>query len=203
MKKITIILFLTIFWSSCQQATKEANKIQLVKAYVNALNDADFDQITSLFMDSICLKEMDYVSVFSKAEYRQIFQWDSTLQANYQILEIREENGAVRMQISKECPRILFLNEEPTITDAMVKFENGQIKSIEILNYVVFNDDKWDKNRVNLTSWIAANHSELNGFLHDQSEQGALNYLNAIELYQKKESEYLRPPRSSKQLERK
>lgn len=188
MNKITIVLFAVAFCLSCQQQ-KGVNKVQLVKDYVEALNESDYEKTTSLFLDSIRLKEMDYVSAFSKTEYLRLFQWDSIFQPKYQIFEIKEENGYVRMQVSKKCKRILFLNEEPNITDERVNFENGKITSIEILNYVVFNDDKWDKNRANLTSWIETNHPELIGFLHDQSKQGALNYLKAIELYQLNKNE--------------
>lgn len=177
--------------SSCtesKQAQATIPKTQLVEQYINALNKSDFQQVRFLFFDSIRLKELDYVSVFSKDDYYHLFQWDSTFHPTYKILEIQEDKSGVKMKVSKECKRILFLNQEPIVTHEFVKFKDNKIMSVDIIDYKVFNDSIWSLNRANLVSWITTNHPELNGFLHDQSKQGALNYLKAIQLYQQSHS---------------
>lgn len=184
MKVLIPILFLIITCLSCKEDNEEINKIQIVENYIRALNKADYKTITPLFKDSIRLIEIDYYSAFSKEEYYPLFKWDSTFRPTYRILEIKEENEGVRMKVSKECQRILFLNEEPIITSEFVRFKDGSINSITIENYVIFNNNKWSNNRAKLVAWIEENHPELNGFLTDQTQQGALNYLKAIKLFQ-------------------
>lgn len=184
MQKIILTIVISIIGISCQYSNESVNKVEIAEEYINALNESDYDEIITLFKDSVRLKELVYSSAFSKEEYYHLFQWDSTFHPTYKILSIQEENGAVRMKVSKECTRILFLNEEPNVTDELVRFEDGKINSIEITNYVVFNEEKWEKNRADLVSWVEANHPELNGFLYDQTKKGALKYLEALRLYQ-------------------
>lgn len=170
---------------SCQPKEKEVDKVQLVKDYVSALNTFDFEGIVSKFQDSVRLKEIVYESHFSREDYYHLFQWDSIFQPKYEILEIEEaEDGTVKMQVSKAGPRILFLNKKPIITDEVVRFEGDKIQSVQITDYVVFDEVTWTNTRKDLLSWINANHPELNGFLHDQTKQGALNYMKALEYYQ-------------------
>ncbi len=106
MKKVLLIVPIVFLWISCHHSTKVVNKVEVVKEYINALNESNYDGIVSLFKDSVRMKELVYSSVFSKKEYYQLFQWDSTFHPTYKILEIKEENGLVRMTVSKECPRI-------------------------------------------------------------------------------------------------
>ena len=184
MKKIILILSIAVIGSSFQQSNKEVNKIEIAEKYINALNESDYDGIIGLFKDSIRMKELVYSSVFSKDEYYSLFQWDSTFYPSYKILGIKKENDAVRMTVSKECPRILFLNEEPNVTDEIIRFEDGKIKSIETIKYIVFNEKVWEKNKANLVEWVETHHPGLNGFLYDQTKKGAMKYLQAIRLYQ-------------------
>ncbi|MDC6367135.1 MULTISPECIES: hypothetical protein [Flavobacteriaceae] len=185
MKNIVIVAILVICVISCKQEKKKVDKVQLVESYIDALNGRNFDEVFRCFKDSIRMKELDYASAYSKREYYPFFQWDSTFGATYQILEIKPKGMDVEMKVSKQCTRIQFLNEEPIITKELVKFEDGAINSVDITEYIVFNDEKWTGNRERLVTWIKTNYPELDGFLIDQSRQGALNYLKAIELYQK------------------
>ncbi len=184
MKKTLFIVIICLLGISCRQPKTDVNKMEVTKNYIKALNTSDYDAIIGLFKDSIRMKEIVYSSVFSKDEYYQLFQWDSTFSPTYKILEIKEENDAIRMTVSKECPRILFLNEEPNVTDETVKFEDGKIKSIEITKYVVLNEKVWERNRTQLVEWIETHHPELDGFLYDQTKKGAIKYLEAIKRYQ-------------------
>ena len=54
------------------------------------------------------------------------------------------------------------------------------------LNVIINGDSTFVKNRDGLVNWIDENHPELNGFIHDQTENGGLKYLKAIELYRNK-----------------
>ncbi len=49
-----------------------------------------------------------------------------------------------------------------------------------------FNEGTWERNKNELLSWIDENHSELNGFIYDQTESGGMKFLKAIELYKNK-----------------
>ena len=184
MKKAILLVCISLIGISCQQSNKRIDKIEIAQNYIKALNTSDYDGIIGLFKDSIRMKEVVYSSVFSKDNYYQLFQWDSTFSPTYKLLEIKEVNDVVQMKVSKECPRILFLNEEPMVTDEVLKFEEGKIESVEITKYVVFNQKGWDRNRANLVEWTETHHPELDGFLYDQTRKGAINYLEAIKRYQ-------------------
>jgi hypothetical protein len=176
-------LLIFILSTACTQK-QSFDGITVTTSYIDALNESNYDKVTSLFLDSIRMTEGIYTTVFSKQDYRHHFQWDSTFHPTYSILEIEQSGDTVLMQVSKTCTRIHFLHEEPTVSKERVVFQNGKVFSIEIVNYVVFDDEKWSANRARLVAWVEANHPELNGFLYDQTKQGAINYLKAIELYQ-------------------
>ena len=182
-KLLPIALVIFVLSISCTQK-QSFDGIAATKTYFVALNESDYDKVTSLFLDSIRMREGIYTSVFSKQAYKHMFQWDSTFHPTYAIQEIEQSGDTVLMQVSKTCTRIHFLHEESTVTKERVVFQNGKIFSIEIVDFVVFNDERWATNRANLVSFVEANHPELNGFLHDQTKAGAIKYLKAIELYQ-------------------
>ncbi|MEQ9442629.1 MAG: hypothetical protein RIG62_26550 [Cyclobacteriaceae bacterium] len=183
-KKRLLFISIAFLGLSCQQASKPVSHVAAAKEYIQVLNESDYEGVISLFKDSIRMKELVYSSVFSREEYYQLFQWDSVFHPTYQILDIKEENDGVRMTVSKECTRIRFLNEAPNVTDERLTFEQGKITHVEILNYIVFNEATWEKNRADLVQWVEREHPALDGFLYDQTKKGALKYLKAINLYQ-------------------
>ena len=187
MKISVLVSFVFMIALSCQPANKGVNKVEIAEQYINALNATDYEAIVGLFKDSVRMKEIVYSSVFSKDAYYTLFQWDSTFHPLYKILGIKEENGVVKMTVSKECPRILFLNEVPNVTEETIKFEDGKIQSVEITQYVVFNEKTWETNRDSLVAWVEKHHPSLNGFLYDQTKQGAIKYLEAIQRYQSRQ----------------
>ena len=91
-----------------------------------------------------------------------------------------------KAKISKTDKRIIFLHQEPIVTDQVVRFDNDKITSIETTKYVIFNDSVFVKKRDELVDWIDKNYPELNGFIYDQTMTGGMNYLKAIELYENK-----------------
>ncbi|CAD5296734.1 MULTISPECIES: hypothetical protein [unclassified Imperialibacter] len=184
MKNLLSLAFVIFIGCTSSTQKRSFDGIAATKTYFEALNESNYGKVTSLFLDSIRMREGIYANVLSKQDYKQMFQWDSTFHPTYAIQEIEQSGDTVLMQVSKTCPRIHFLHEEPTVTKERVVFQNGKIFSIEIVDFVVFNDDRWSTNRANLVSFVETKHPELNGFLHDQTKAGAIKYLKAIELYQ-------------------
>ncbi len=64
-------------------------------------------------------------------------------------------------------------------------FDSGKIAKIENLDGTDANWEIWQKEVDSLVSWVKFNHPEIDGFIHDLSMKGAIDYLNAIELYKK------------------
>ena len=128
--------------------------------------------------------EYDYEYTFSKEAYVEWLKWDAVFEPTYKILEIGQENGAIKATTSKTDKRILFLNEEPIVTEQVLRFEKDKIISIETTKYVIFNDSLFVANRAQFLNWIDENHPELGAFINDQTEAGGITYLKAIELYE-------------------
>ncbi|MBR9853488.1 MAG: hypothetical protein GYB37_02775 [Algicola sp.] len=182
-KKVAIFIFAILVFISCGSNKKEVNKAEMAGAYIEGLNTSNYTQVVELFLDSVRFNEMDYVRTFSKEGYQDLFQWDSVFKPEYEMLEMKEENGELHLKVLKKCERILFLQNKPFITHEVMKFKEGAIHSIDIVEYVDFNDSLWAGNREKLVNWISEYHPELNGFIHDQTKVGALNFKKAIELY--------------------
>jgi len=180
-KSIILLFFITTIVFSCKQRN---SKIEFVKKYYETLNNSDFSNVTSLLSDSILSKEVNYKMMFSQEDYLKLLKWDSTFSPEYRVIEISEEDEIIRTKISQKDKRILFLNEEPIITNQIIRFNNGKISNIEIVKYVVFNDSIFISNRFKLLNWVGINHPEIKDFINDQTEKGGLKYIKAIELYQ-------------------
>ncbi len=152
------------------------------------LDKSNISGIETLITDSLSTEETEYnyVQTFSKKDYVEWLKWDSVFEPTYKILEIKQKNGTVKAKISKTDKRIIFLHQEPIVTDQVVRFDNDKITSIETTKYVIFNDSVFVKKRDELVDWIDKNHPELNGFIYDQTMTGGMNYLKAIELYENK-----------------
>ena len=184
MNKVTLLsLLLIIGFISCKNLEKGVDKIGIAKQYYDMLDSSEYSRITSLLTDSIITKEIDYELTLSQAAYMEQLKWDSVFEPTYEILQIEQENSIVKARVSKKDKRVLFLHEEPIVTDEIIRFHNSKITSVEITDYVIFNDATFSKNRSKLLNWIDKNHPELNGFIHDQTLEGGLNYLKSIELY--------------------
>jgi len=156
MKKIiALVLLLIIGFVSCKTSEKEKNKemskLEIAKQYYNAL---------TLLTDSIVAKETDYdyEQTFSRSEYlEEWLKWDSVFDPQYKTLVIMQENEIVKAKITKNDKRISFLHKEPTVWNAVIRFDEDKISSIERTN-VIFNEKAWGENRTKLLSWINENH---------------------------------------------
>ncbi|WP_108866585.1 hypothetical protein [Aquimarina aquimarini] len=185
MNKIIVFLFLTIGFISCKTSEKEINRLEIAKQYYKALNNSDSTVMKILLTDSLLTKETDYdyIQTFSQNQYiEEWMKWDSVFDPTYKILEIKQENEIVKAKVTKIDKRINFLHQEPTVWNAVIRFDTDKIISIERTN-VIFNEKTWGRNRAELLSWIDKNHPELNGSIYEQTEIGGTKFLKAIELY--------------------
>nr|WP_299000161.1 hypothetical protein [uncultured Allomuricauda sp.] len=187
---LSLLLAAIVCLVGCKNNDKDVASVEVAKAYYKSLNSSNLKKLSSLLTDSIICKELDYEASFSKDGYKELQRWDSVFQPTYKILEIQEVDGEVKSKISKACLRTLFLNGEPVVTKETISFKNGKIKRVSIDKYVVFNWKRWDSVRSRLVNYIDENQPELNGFLYNQTVEGALNYTEAVQLFNKsKESE--------------
>ncbi|RAJ12256.1 hypothetical protein [Arenibacter echinorum] len=187
-KTVILTLLLLIGFVNCKNSGKEIDKLEIAKKYYRALDNSDNTEIGLLLADSLVTKETeyDYEQTFTLKEYVEWLKWDAVFDPTYQILQIVQEDEIVKAQISKIDKRILFLHQEPIVTNQIIRFDSDKIISIETTKYIIFNDSTFVKNRDDIVSWIDDNHPELQGFIHDQTETGGLKYLKAIELYRNK-----------------
>ena len=181
-KTIVLLLLLTIGFISCKNSEKEINRVEIAKQYFKVLDNSDYSKISDWFADSLKTIEGEHKNTYSKSKYLEILKWDSVFEPNYEILEIEQKDGIVKAKISKMDKRIFFLHEKPFITNQIIRFQKDKIISIET-DYVNFDYPTWEKNKNELLSWIEKNHPELNGFIHDLTEDGGMKFLKAIELY--------------------
>ncbi len=184
MNKLTASFLLTICFISCKTPEKKPNKLQITKQYFNTLTNSDYSEMSTWFGDSLTTKEGDYDQVYSQSEYLEFLKWDAVFDPTYEILKMEQEGEIVKAKISKQDKRILFLLEEPFITNQILRFQNDKILSVET-TYLNFDYPIWKRKKNALLTWTEKNHPELNGFIHDQTEAEGLKFLKAIELYKK------------------
>ncbi len=182
--KTTILAILTLLFLACQRPQEE----QLARDYYQALNRSDFERIAQLQFDSVRVKEGPYNTAYSINDYVNWLQWDSVFRPTYEILDLKTDEEGVVLTVSKVCQRIQFLNGGPMVSKERIQFKEGKMYALEIQEFLSFDGDGWNTKKEQLVNWIAEHHPELNGFINDQSLQGGLNYLKALELYAKRSS---------------
>lgn len=183
---LVLVLSAVILWS-CTKSNNEDRSVSLVQEYYAALNEANFDKVTSLILDSIRVTEEGFTTVISKSDYHHWLEWDSVFRPEYKILKISVDTGLVRITISKQCTRTLFLNGEPVVSREVIYIKKGKIWKTEVEAYDIFHFDEWNKKKEEMVAWVDRNHPELNGFIYDQTKIGALNYLKVIDLYSQRD----------------
>lgn len=176
---------LTLGCISCKNSDPEINKLDIAKQYYKILDTSDDAAIAALLTDSLLTKETeyDYEQTFSLKEYIEWMKWDAVFDPIYTVIQMEQENETVKTTVSKIDKRIFFLHEAPMVTTEVIRFDHDKIISIERTEYPLFDEATFTKNRSELLSWIDKNHPELNGFIYDQTEAGAKNYLKALALY--------------------
>ena len=184
-RTLYILLALAIGFTSCKRVPDENENLEIARSYYQALDHSDGTKMDLLLADSIATveTEYDYKQTFSRHQYVQDWlRWDSIFRPSYTVLEISQEKDLVRARISKIDVRIQLLHGEPTVWKEVLRFTDGRIAHIERTNEV-FNDTTWQKNVGDLESWVREHHPELDGFLYDQTREGGIKYLKAIDLY--------------------
>lgn len=186
-KIMTLLLILTIGFISCKTAENNIGKLKIAQTYYKSLDASDASAMAGVIADSLIIREneYDYQEVFTKEQYLEWLKWDSVFEPTYEIIQIEQDDEIIKVKVSKMDKRILFLHEEPIVSNEFIRFDKNKITRVE-KSYVIFNETTFLKNRERLLSWISENHPELNDFLYDQTETGGIKYLKAIELYKNK-----------------
>lgn len=184
-KIISFLLVVIIGNISCKNSAQDFDKLEIAKKFYVAINNSNHIEMNKLIGDSITTIDDGFEQEYSQNEYIEWVKWDSIFQPSYEIVKIEEENGIVKARITKLDERILFLHQEPMVTNEILQFKDDKIRSVNRISES-FKVERFVTNRDNLVNWIAQNHPELNGFLYDQSKSGGINYLKAIEFYKAK-----------------
>jgi hypothetical protein len=168
---------------SCNISNNPLSHKRIVEGYISSLNKADFKEISSYLNDSLRIEELEFLLSDNLEDYHTLFQWDSVFNAHYELIDIQELEMGMQVTLSKECKRILYLNDTALITWSKLEFSEGKITRIQTYEHLNLDFSKWESRRDTLVAWISVNHPELNGFEITQTIHGGQNYLKAIDLY--------------------
>lgn len=177
-----LFFFLFLFFSKAL-ISQEINSLDIVKAYYNALNEADFSKVQPLVSATVTIIEGDNVVPYSSASFYDFFQWDSVFTPNYTILETSGMANSVFITVSVESERLIFLKNSPMVSKMKFTLHGSEIYMIEVVEYLGVDFDVWLYQRDNLVKWIDDNHKELSGFINDLTKKGAENYMKAIKFW--------------------
>ncbi|WP_149277553.1 hypothetical protein [Pareuzebyella sediminis] len=199
---IAVLLAITFTLQSCNQKVKESTKeieeevvFQLEKseleeqvmAYYNGFKNSDYRQIRKQVSDSLTITEGDYTMTFNPELFQEHFKWDSIFQPVYEVVELENKDEQVVATVAVKSLRFEFLKNNPLTCRHQFHFKAGKIAKIENLECPDANWELWQIERDALVNWVKINHPELDGFINDLSRQGALDYVKAIDLYQKRQ----------------
>jgi len=183
MNKVAIVLLIfTLGFVSCDKTEKRVNKLEIAKQFYETLDNSDNSKLNILLTENFTTVDDGFEKTYSLEDYSIWLKWDAVFAPKYSIIKMEQEGEVVKAKISKLDKRIQFLHEAPIVTEEIIRFDNGKIKRVE-RNSSVFNVARFIENREKLVTWIKNNHPDLDGFLHDQTKAGGVNYLKAIELY--------------------
>ncbi|WP_299149606.1 hypothetical protein [uncultured Dokdonia sp.] len=186
MRTATYAILLLLVMCAC--SSKEASHITTVKNYYSGFNNGDYKLVETQLLDSITITEGDYVMNFTPETFETHFKWDSVFVPRVKIINIEQQENDLLVTISASSKRFEFLRNNPLVTKHLVHFTNGKISRIDNVDFINTDWKLWTEQKEGLTQWIANNHEELDGFMIDQTLQGGLNYLKAIDLYTNRES---------------
>nr|WKN37832.1 hypothetical protein K4G66_03800 [Tunicatimonas sp. TK19036] len=181
MKKYFILFSLITLLAGC--SNEKLSRTEVVTKYYDAFNASDFSQLVPLITDSITIVEGDYVMPFSHSSFHEHFKWDSVFQPTYKIIELEEQNNQVIATVASSSKRYEFLKNNPLTCRFKISFNSDKITKLESLDCPGADWNVWQEERDSLVSWVNMNHPELDGFVHDLTMNGAINYRKAIELY--------------------
>lgn len=182
MKKYFILSLLTLLLNGCD--THITHK-QLVTEYYEAFDASDFNRIVSVLADSLTILEGEYVMPYSQESFYEQFKWDSIFQTTYKIIELENQNDQIIATVESSSKRYQFLKNDPLTCQFKISFDSDKVTKLESLGCPGADWNIWQMEVDSLVNWTRKNHPELDGFIHDLTMKGAINYLKAIELYEK------------------
>ncbi|WP_057940589.1 hypothetical protein [Algoriphagus resistens] len=185
MKKYFILFFLTTLLPGCDD--KKLTPNELVIEYYDAFNSSDFTRITTVIADSITIVEGEYIMSYSQKSFHEQFKWDSIFQPSYKIVELENQNSQIIATVASNSKRYEFLKNNPLTCRYKISFNSDKITKLEVLECLDADWNVWQKERDSLINWVNANHPELDGFIHDLTMNGAINYLEVIQLYEERQ----------------
>lgn len=181
MKNTFLILFFLHFLTGCNN--QKLTHQETVAKYYNARDAANYNEMKTFISDSITIIAGDYVMPYTHDSYYEEFKWDSIFKTSYKIVELEEKNNQIIASVASNSVRYEFLKNNPLTCQFKISFNSGKISKIESMECISADWNIWQKERDSLVSWINKNHPKLDGFIHDMTMNGAINYLKAIELY--------------------
>ncbi len=163
---------------------------ETVSKYYDARDQGNYTKLQTLISDSITITAGDYVMPYNHDSFYEQFKWDSVFKPSYRIVELEEENEGIIASVVLNSIKHEFLKNSDMICQYRISFNSGKISKIEELECKDADWATWSKEVDALVSWTKRNHPELDGFINDMTQKGAMNYLKAIELYEIREKEH-------------
>ncbi len=183
MRTSLLVLFLLYFLVGC--AEEKLTHQQSVTTYFNARDTGNYHELKTVVADSITIVAGDFVMPYAPDTFYEQFKWDSVFQPSYEIVDLVEIDDEIVATVTLNSIRNAFLKNAGMTCRYKISFAYRKISKIEELECKGADWNIWQKERDSLVNWIKKKHPELDGFIHNMTMSGALNYLKAIELYKK------------------
>lgn len=174
------LILLTIILTGCKTNMEDS---EIIERYYNGLNQSSFNAVRTQMGSNFEVIEGSDTARYTPESYYQWFQWDSVFKPHYNIMRIVEVNDSLFITLSKSCKRIDFLHDEPLIFTVCPSLNYGKITSIKTVSYQNADWNKWITRRDTLVVSTSREHPELDSFILNQTKDGALTYLKAIEFW--------------------
>ena len=183
-----VFLFFTI---SCSFQSDKTSSIEIVQNFYKGLNQSNYELVANYLGDSLAMNEIEwnYYLTFSRNEFKDWFQWDSTFNPKYEISELEVRNDSIFGTISKLCFRIQFLHEEPLTCKAHFEIVDNKLIAINRLKYLNADWNLWQSNREKFIEWIVSNHPDYSDFMNVQNKEFGERYLKILNLYLEREKQ--------------
>lgn len=183
MKQYSLLIIL-ILGISCAEKTRTPS--EQITTYYQGFKNSDYTLVKSTLSDSLINISGDYRMPYSQESYYEKFKWDSVFKPEYELVSIERKAEHPIATVTMNSPKLEFLQNNPMTCRYAIYFENDKIAKIQELDCPTANWVLWAKQRDSLVAWTKVNHPELDGFINDLTMQGAMNYMQAIELFNNK-----------------
>jgi hypothetical protein len=184
MKQILFLLIIIVF-TSC--AKKRHTESEQIKVFYKGYKNSGYELIKNVLADSLTTVFGDYTTTYSQQIYYEQFKWDSIFKPDYELVDLNHEDGQLIATVSMRSLKLEFLKNNPMTCRYQFQFSSGKISRINELDCNCVDWTVWQKEVNALANWIKINHPEMDGFIHDLSMKGAIDYVKAIELYKNRE----------------